>query len=47
VGRLDVSGAYALRSLISDAERAGIDVSVVGAPVRAKRFLAAILGRDL
>ena len=47
VGRIDVSGAYALRSLISDAERAGIDVSIAGAPIRAKRFLAAILGRDL
>jgi SulP family sulfate permease len=45
VGRIDVSGAYALRSLVRDAEDAGIEVSVVGVPPRATRFVNAILER--
>ena len=47
VGRLDVSGAYALRSLVQDAAQAGIEVSIIGVPPRAKRFVSHILEREL
>jgi SulP family sulfate permease len=46
VGRLDVSGAYAVRSLVRDGCRAGIDVEVVNVPPRARRFVGAILSHD-
>jgi anti-anti-sigma regulatory factor len=45
VGRIDVSGAYALRSLVRDAERAGIEAVVEGIPPRATRYVTAILSR--
>lgn len=47
VGRVDVSGAFALRSLVSDAERAGLDVSVTGVPPRSRHFVRALLDRDV
>ena len=47
VGHIDVSGAYALRSLIAAAETAGLDVTVTGVPPRARRFVGPILGRDV
>ncbi len=47
VGRIDVSGAYALRSLLVDAESAGLEVSITGVPPRARRFVRTIIGRDV
>lgn len=47
VGRVDVSGAFALRSLIQRGETAGLEVSVVGVPPRARRFVTSLLDRDV
>lgn len=45
VGRLDFTGAEELRSLCSDIEASGIDVSVVGVPAHAQRIAGKTLTR--
>jgi sulfate permease, SulP family len=47
VGRIDVAGAYALRSLVVDAESAGLEVMITDVPPRARRFVGAIIGREV
>ena len=39
LGRIDLSGALALRTLLADARGAGLDVSVEGSPAHAARIL--------
>ena len=46
LGRIDLSGALALRTLAEDARRAGLTVSIGGAPRHASRVLARVLGNQ-
>jgi SulP family sulfate permease len=43
LGRIDLTGALALKSLIEDARGAGLEVSVSGAPLHANRLLRRVL----
>jgi SulP family sulfate permease len=47
LGRIDLTGAFALRSLIDAARASGIAVTVRGAPPQATRVLGRVLGPDL
>jgi len=47
LGRIDLTGALALKTLIDDARGAGLDVSVLGAPLHASRVLRRVLGGDV
>ncbi|MBA3843142.1 MAG: SulP family inorganic anion transporter [Actinobacteria bacterium] len=44
LGRIDLAGAFALRTLLGDARQAGLTVSVLGAPQHATRVLGRVLG---
>jgi SulP family sulfate permease len=44
LGRIDCTGALALRSVMREAERAGLEVEVCGVPPQAHRVLARLLG---
>ena len=46
LGRIDLTGALALRSLIHDARGAGLSVSVEGSPAHAARILHRVVGDD-
>ena len=46
LGRIDLTGALALKTLIADAEGAGLSVSLQGTPLHAGRVLRRVLGRD-
>ncbi len=46
LGRIDLTGALALKKLIGDAEGAGLAVSVEGSPAHAGRILERVLGDD-
>jgi SulP family sulfate permease len=46
VGRLDLSGALALKALLADAEHAGLAVRLEGVPPRARRLLDRVMGVD-
>ncbi|HSP73069.1 MAG TPA: hypothetical protein VLN26_11905, partial [Gaiellaceae bacterium] len=46
LGRIDLTGALALKTLIADARGAGLDVSVEGSPAHASRILRRVLGDD-
>jgi SulP family sulfate permease len=46
LGRIDLTGALALKTLIADARGAGLDVSVRGTPLHAGRVLRRVLGDD-
>ena len=43
LGRIDLSGAFALRTMIADAEAAGLTVAVEGTPAHASRILGRVL----
>lgn len=43
LGRIDVTGALALRTLVEDARRAGLAVRIEGGPPQARRLLARVL----
>jgi SulP family sulfate permease len=45
LGRTDITGALALRSLLLDAEAAGLDVAVEGVHPHSRPFVARVLGR--
>jgi SulP family sulfate permease len=44
LGRIDLTGALALRTLIGDAHAAGIEVTLAGGPPQARRILDRVLG---
>jgi SulP family sulfate permease len=44
LGRIDLTGALALKTLIEDARGAGLEVSVEGSPAHAERILGRVLG---
>jgi SulP family sulfate permease len=44
LGRIDLTGALALKTLIADAEGAGLEVSLRGTPLHAVRVLRHVLG---
>jgi sulfate permease, SulP family len=44
LGRIDLTGALALKTLIEDARGAGLEVSVEGSPAHAARILGRVLG---
>jgi SulP family sulfate permease len=46
LGRIDLTGALALKTLIADARGAGLDVRVRGTPLHAGRVLRRVLGDD-
>lgn len=46
LGRIDLTGALALKTLIEDARGAGLEVSVAGWPAHASRILRRVLGDD-
>ena len=46
LGRIDLSGALALRTLSEDARQAGLRVSIEGAPRHASRVLERVLGAE-
>ena len=43
LGRIDLTGALALKTLIDDARGAGLDVAVEGSPAHAERILDRVL----
>jgi len=47
LGRIDLTGALALKTLIDDARGAGLRVSVEGVPAHASRILRRILAEDV
>jgi SulP family sulfate permease len=47
LGRIDLAGALALKTLIEDARRAGLDVTITGAPAHASRVLHRVLPGDV
>lgn len=47
LGRVDFTGAEALKSLVSDAEAAGLEVRIEGVPPQARGLLERVWGRDL
>jgi len=47
LGRIDLTGALALKTLIDDARGAGLKVSVEGSPAHAARVLRRVLEEDL
>jgi SulP family sulfate permease len=47
LGRIDYTGALALRSVMREAERAGLVVEVCGVPPQAQRVLGRLLGAGL
>jgi SulP family sulfate permease len=47
LGRIDLTGALALRALIGDARGAGLTVTVTGMPAHARRVLTRVLGDDV
>jgi SulP family sulfate permease len=47
LGRIDLTGALALRDLIENAREAGLTVSVTGMPAHARRVLTRVLGDDV
>jgi SulP family sulfate permease len=46
LGRIDLTGALALKALIADARGAGLSVSLQGTPLHAGRVLQRVLGSD-
>ena len=46
LGRIDLSGALALKKVIDDARGAGLEVTVEGSPAHAARILRRVLGDD-
>jgi sulfate permease, SulP family len=46
LGRIDLTGALALKTLIADARGAGLEVTVEGSPAHAARILRRVLGGD-
>jgi SulP family sulfate permease len=46
LGRIDLSGALALRSLLEDARRAGLEVDVLDVPPRARRVVERVIERE-
>lgn len=46
LGRIDLTGALALKTLIDDARGAGLEVSVEGSPAHAARILRRVLGHE-
>ena len=46
LGRIDLTGALALKSLIEDARNAGLEVAVHGAPAHARRIVHRVLPSD-
>jgi SulP family sulfate permease len=47
LGRIDVTGALALKALVDDARAAGLEVTIDGAPLHADRVLRRVLGANL
>jgi len=45
LGRIDLTGALALNTLLEDARGAGLEVSVEGSPAHAERILGRVLRR--
>lgn len=46
LGRLDLTGALVLRSLVEDMERADITVMIEGTQPQARRLVGAVLGPE-
>ncbi len=46
LGRIDYSGAIALKNVIEEAEQAGLTVGMVGIPPQARRILTNVFGAD-
>ncbi|HSM16229.1 MAG TPA: SulP family inorganic anion transporter, partial [Gemmatimonadales bacterium] len=46
LGRIDYSGAIALKNVIEEAEQAGLAVEMVGIPPQARRILTNVFGAD-
>jgi sulfate permease, SulP family len=44
LGRIDLTGALALKTLVADARGAGLEVSIEGSPAHAERILGRVLG---
>jgi sulfate permease, SulP family len=47
LGRIDLTGALALKTLLEDARGAGLEVSVEGSPAHAARILRRVLGDEV
>jgi SulP family sulfate permease len=47
LGRIDYTGAVALRGVVREAERAGLAVEIFGVPPQAQRVLSRLLPPDL
>jgi SulP family sulfate permease len=47
VGRIDLTGAMALKTLVDDARLAGLDAEIAGIPSHAARVLEAVWDGDL
>ena len=47
LGRIDLTGALQLKTLVEDARAAGLSVSLEGAPAHATRLLRRVLGDDV
>lgn len=47
LGRIDYTGALAVRSVVREAERAGLEVEICGVPPQAERVLGRLLGPDM
>jgi SulP family sulfate permease len=47
LGRIDLTGALALKALVADARRAGLEVTVSGTPAHARRIVVRTLGDDV
>lgn len=47
LGRIDYTGALALKTLVEDAEKAGVVVNITGVPPQARRMLARVWEGDL
>jgi sulfate permease, SulP family len=47
LGRIDLTGALALKTLVDDVRAAGLSVCVEGAPLHASRVLGRVLGGDV
>jgi anti-anti-sigma regulatory factor len=47
IGRMDLTGALALRRILQDARAASLDVQVTGMPPRANRWTRSLIRSDL
>ena len=47
VGRVDLSGALALRRIVQDARSAGLEVELVDVPPRARRWVRTLIEPDV